>query len=92
MPRPVDVAVNDCAVRVRQFLGQTFLLTDGEFPLTDTASLLEEGVVDSTGVLELIMFLEESFAIEVSDAEAVPGNLDSVAQIVTFVQSKSASA
>tara|TARA_R110002074_G_scaffold397904_1_gene588945 strand:+ start:182 stop:421 length:240 start_codon:yes stop_codon:yes gene_type:complete len=73
-------------------LGQTFLLTDGDFPMSDTVSLLEAGVVDSTGVLELIMFLEESFEIEVADAEALPTNLDSVAQIVAFVQRKRGSA
>lgn len=92
MSKSAEVSLNDCADRIRQFLGQTFLLTDGEFPLSDTQSLLAEGVVDSTGVLELIMFLEESFAIEVGDAEAVPDNLDSVARIVAFVQSKTASA
>jgi acyl carrier protein len=66
------------------------LLTDGDFPMADDVSLLEAGVVDSTGVLELIMFLEESFGVEVTDAEAVPANLDSVANIVAFVRRKSA--
>lgn len=86
------LAETNLAASIRQFLGRTFLLTDGDFPMVDTVSLLEAGVVDSTGVFELIMFLEESFGIEVADAEAVPANLDSVAKIVAFVRSKSATA
>jgi acyl carrier protein len=90
MKRPSLLVEADHAASVRQFLGSTFLLTDGDFPMADDVSLLEAGVVDSTGVLELIMFLEESFGVEVTDAEAVPANLDSVANIVAFVRRKSA--
>lgn len=74
--------------RLREFLAGNFLLSDAPFPYPDNASLLGEGVVDSTGVLELIQFLEEAFGVRVADAEAVPRNLDSVQAILAFVDRK----
>ena len=56
----------------------------------DDASLLEEGIIDSVGVLELILFLEQTFAFSVEDEEIIPDNLDSVNKLVIYVQSKSA--
>jgi acyl carrier protein len=73
--------------RVRTFLAENFLLSSG-FDLGDDASLLESGVVDSTGVLELIAFVEEAFQIEVRDEEVVPEHFDSVERIATYVESK----
>ena len=75
---------------IRRFLAENFLLSDEEFPYPDDASLLENGVVDSTGVLELIQFLESTFRIEIADKEAVPGNLDSVQNLLTFLAGKGA--
>ena len=62
---------------VRQFIRETFLFGDGEW-LQDDMSFLENGVVDSTGILELIMFLEETYGITIADDELVPENLDSI--------------
>lgn len=73
---------------IREFLSRTFLLSDDDFPYADDASLMEEGVIDSTGVLELILFLEETFGVHVADAEATPKNLDSVSRIADFVLRK----
>lgn len=78
----------DSRAKLRQFLARTFLLSDQEFPLADAESLRENGVVDSTGVLELITWLETTFGIQIEDAEAVPQNLDSVASLVAFVARK----
>lgn len=74
--------------QLRTFLARNFLLSDAEFPYGDDASLMAEGVVDSTGVLELILFLDETFGVHVDDAEATPQNLDSVARILAFVERK----
>ncbi|MBN2473584.1 MAG: acyl carrier protein [Pirellulales bacterium] len=74
--------------QIRDFLAENFLLSDDGFHLDDNASLLEEGVVDSTGVLELIQFVEETFGLEVADEEIVPDNFDSVNRIASFVGSK----
>lgn len=75
---------------VRQFILTSFLFTDDESQLADHASLLEQGVMDSTGVLELVAFLESQFGIAVNDSELVPENLDSVERIVAFVERKRA--
>ncbi len=56
----------------------------------DDDSLIDDGIIDSTGILELIEFLESNFGIEVSEAETIPANLDGIARRAKFVQSKSA--
>ena len=58
--------------------------------LSASQSLLDSGVVDSTGVLELVAFLEQSFGIEVKDADMVPENLDTIDNIAAFVRRKQA--
>jgi acyl carrier protein len=73
---------------IRQFLHDDFIL-DGELDaLEDDASFLENGIVDSTGVLELVLFVEETFEIEVADHEVVPANFDSVDRLVAYVAAK----
>ena len=90
-PRPEAMPdQTESRVLIREFLAKNFLLSSEEFPYADSVSLLEEGVVDSTGVLELIQFLESTFDIEVEDSEAVPDNLDSVHSLLTFVTRKQA--
>jgi acyl carrier protein len=73
--------------QVLQFIKTNFYVADPA-ALTDDASLLDQGIVDSTGVLEIIGFLESEFAVQVDDAEIVPENLDSVGRIAEFVQRK----
>jgi acyl carrier protein len=73
--------------KVRQFITSNFYVPDPA-ALAGEASLLDQGIIDSTGVLELIGFLEDSFDVKVEDAEMVPENLDSVARIVSFVGRK----
>lgn len=77
----------DDASRIRDFVVKTFLFGDGAFLKEDT-SFLEEGIIDSTGILELIMFLEETFGIKIEDSELIPDNMDSIRNITRFVQSK----
>lgn len=75
---------------VRQFLLGNYLFTDREEALGNDDSLLQKGIVDSTGMMELIYFLEEQFGIRIEDAEMVPENLDSVNNIVAFLDRKRA--
>jgi acyl carrier protein len=75
---------------VRTFIISNFMFGQGGDNLADDQSFLETGVIDSTGVLELISFLEQQFGIAVEDQEVVPANLDSVSQLVDFVQRKAA--
>jgi len=56
--------------------------------LRDDDSFLEKGIIDSTGVLELVAFIEENFGIKVEDEELIPENLDSIDNLVTFINSK----
>lgn len=73
--------------RVRGFIAENFYVPDMA-ALADDQSLVESGIVDSTGILEVLAFLEGTFEIQVEDAEAVPANLDTVANIVAFVGRK----
>ena len=74
--------------RVRTFIEENFLFREALSDLSDTDSLLESGVMDSTGILELVAFLESEFPIVMSDAEIVPDNLDSIASIAGYVERK----
>jgi acyl carrier protein len=77
--------------RVRQFIIQNFYVSDPA-EVTDDASLIAGGWVDSTGMLEVMSFLETEFKIRVADTEMIPENLDSVAKIARFVEKKSGGA
>ena len=75
------------AERIRAFLVDSFLLGDDD-GFGDADSLIEAGIVDSTGVMEVVTFLEESFVIDIADDELVADNLDSVERLAAFVQRK----
>lgn len=79
--------MNAVEQRVREFIGQNFVMSDAS-QLSADQSLMEARLIDSTGVLELVAFLEEQFGIQVSDAELVPENLDTIGNIVSYVQRK----
>ncbi len=73
---------------IRKFIEENFLFQMGTAELSASDSLLEAGVVDSTGVLELVGFLENTYRIQVEDSEIVPKNLDSIKSITEFVAGK----
>ena len=73
---------------IRSFLADVFFLGDDPASLPSEKSLIESGILDSTGVLELVGFLEEEYDIAIADEELVPENLDSIANIVRFVAAK----
>ena len=72
---------------IRNFIVNNFLFGDGS-SLKDDTSFMESGILDSTGVLELVTFLESTFGFKVLDKETVPENLDSVNRAATFVARK----
>lgn len=74
--------------KVRSFLLSNYLFTEDDAALEDNVSFLESGLVDSTGMMEVIFFIEETFSISVDDTEMVPENLDSVESLVAFVARK----
>ena len=71
---------------VENFIRENFFY-DGD-ALDSDASFIENGVIDSTGVLELVAFLEERYEIKIADSELTPENLDTLARIEAFVRSK----
>ena len=73
--------------KIRGFIVDNFLFGDGEL-LKEDASFLEKGVIDSTGILELVMFLEETYNIKIEDDELVPENLDNLNNVVRFIEHK----
>lgn len=72
---------------VRHFIRENFYIGNPD-ALADDASLLDHGIVDSTGILEVVAFLEKTFAIRVEDADMVPENLDTIAGIVAYIERK----
>jgi acyl carrier protein len=73
---------------LRKYIVENFLFGDESTELADDTSFLETGMIDSTGVLELIRYIEETCGISVSDDEIVPDNLDSIAKISRFARAK----
>lgn len=74
-------------IAIREFIADNFLFGRAN-DLNDTDSLLEKGIVDSTGVLELIGFIETNFGVKVADEEMVPENLDSIERIRIYLDRK----
>jgi len=74
--------------QLRKFIVENFLFGDETMPFSNEESLLDRGLIDSTGVLELVAFLQQHFGITLSDDEIVPDNLDSILGISDFVGKK----
>jgi len=79
--------MTDIKTTIKQFIIDNFLFGDDD-GLADDTSFLEEGIIDSTGMLELITFLEETFSIQLDDEELVPENLDSINNLINFLSKK----
>ena len=74
--------------QIVDFITTNFLFDETDNGLGETDSLLETGVIDSTGVLELVAFIEETYGIKIEDEEIVPENLDSINNIAYYITSK----
>ena len=74
---------------IRTYIAENILFSDNGYPHADDTSFLEEGIVDSMGIMELVMFVDESFGITVEDEELVPDNFDSVSQLAAYIRRKS---
>lgn len=75
------------AHRLREFVTTNFYIPP-DLSLEDDTSFLERGILDSTGVIELVVFIENQFGIAVADEELTPSNFDSLGALTTFVESK----
>lgn len=75
---------------LRSYILENYLFTDDPSALNDGDSFLEKGIIDSTGIMEVIFFLEDELSVTVEDEEMIPENLDSVDNLVAFVGRKQA--
>lgn len=73
---------------IRSYIAENILFSKNGYPYPDDTSFLEGGIVDSTNVLELVMFVEENFGISVQDQDILPENFDSVSKLAAFVRLK----
>ena len=79
---------SDITTAVRDFVHENFLFRLDREMLADDESLIEANIIDSTGVLELISFLETNFGVSIVDSDIVPADLDSIGAIAAFVSRK----
>ncbi len=75
---------------IKTFILENFMLGRNREELEDSVSLLDMGIIDSTGILELVEFVEKSYGVKIEDNELVPENLDSIDNLVTFIGRKTA--
>ena len=73
---------------IREFIARNLLFSGEGFPNSDDASLLEEGIIDSLGIMELVEFAQKTFEVVISQHEVIPDNFDSVTKLAAFVCSK----
>ena len=73
---------------VRKYILENFMYTDDQAQLTMDMSLIDNGIIDSTGALELVAFIEETFGVQVNDTELVPSNFDSLGNLTLYIQHK----
>jgi acyl carrier protein len=81
-------SLSDLKAAVRKYLGDNVLLAGGLEELGDDSSFLERNLLDSTGVLELVAFIEETYGFKVGDDEIIPDNLDSVSLVAGYIARK----
>ena len=77
---------------IKDYIAHNLLFSDNGFPYNDQASFLEEGIVDSVGVMELVTFVEDTFRVKVSDFDITPDNFDSVSRMAAYIRSKTGAA
>ena len=79
--------MTDFKSKIRDFIVENFLFGSAD-EITDETSFLEEGIIDSTGVLELVTFLENNFKIKVEDEDLIPENFDSIDNVTVYLNAK----
>ncbi len=88
MTEESNVTTEGIKSTLKDFLVSNFLPSAGVDTINDTDSFMEEGIVDSTGVLELLEFIEDKFSIQVEDGEIIPDNLDSLNNLTVYIHRK----
>ncbi len=81
-------AADEIKQQIRSYIAQNLLYSD-EFPYANDASFLDNGIVDSAGVLDLVMFIEESFGLHIAGEDLTPDNFDSVDNLARYIVTRS---
>jgi acyl carrier protein len=76
--------------QLKEYISSNLLFSENGYPYPDDASFLEEGIVDSVGIMELVAFIEENMNVSVEDQEITPDNFDSITKLAAYIQRKSA--
>jgi len=74
--------------QIKDYIARNLLFSDNGFSYPEDASFLEEGIVDSVGVMELVAFVEEKFGLKIDDMDVTPDNFDSVSKLASFIRKK----
>jgi acyl carrier protein len=75
---------------LRAYIADNILYSDKGYTYPDTASFLENGIVDSMNIMEIVMYVEEKFGIQAEDREIIPDNFDSISNLAAFIERKRA--
>jgi acyl carrier protein len=86
--RELEQDTSRLELQIRGFIIENFLFGETDCLLSNVDSFLDQGIIDSTGVLELVMFLETTYGISILDDEIVPANLDSINNVIRFIHRK----
>ena len=78
----------DAKEKIKEFIVNNFLMGEDSSSIQDDTSFLEQGIIDSTGILELVEFVQDTFSIKIEDEELIPDNLDSLNNLEKFINSK----
>ncbi|MEN4012645.1 MAG: acyl carrier protein [Chloroflexota bacterium] len=74
--------------KLRNYIAENILFSNDGYPYSDETSFLENGVIDSMNVMEIVAFVEESFGVDVEDREIVPSNFDSIRNVAAYLRNK----
>lgn len=74
--------------KIRHFIAENILFSSNGYPYPDDTSFLENGVIDSMNVMEIVAFVEETFGVDVEDRDIIPSNFDSVRNVAAYLRSK----
>jgi acyl carrier protein len=80
--------MDNIETQIKDYISRNLLFSNKGYKYPDTTSFLEEGIVDSQGVMELVLFVEDSFGVIVEDLEIIPDNFDSVCNLAGYIRRK----
>jgi acyl carrier protein len=74
--------------QIKEFISRNLIFSNNDFPYSDEDSFLNQGIIDSVGIMMLVVFVEENFKISVGDSEITRMNFDSVSRLAGYVRNK----